>query len=339
MPKVFSEKVETQVTTLSKVGWSYEKIKSEVEKDGIDISTKTIGRIINSVGITRQAALAGQEKPKNQYPCTKRTPAMVKKIGSMVKGENPATQRAIASETGLSLATVNKVIHQDLGLDKRKKYKVHRLTPLSRQNRKTNCRFIYENHLAGDRSEYAVTLDEALIYMKNVNGKRKICYVKQGEKVPHNWVFERDKSYSKGFMVIGILTGRGTVPLFRVPTACKINAEYYVEYVLKPLFHEYLPALYENEMDKVFFHHDKASSHTAELTTEFLETMKEQLGILYLEKRRIPVKSSDASPLDFFGFGYLKQKLFLRKARTLEGVWKIAQGMVGHNCGSNQKSA
>ena len=29
--------------------------------------------------------------------------------------------------------------------------------------------------------------------------------------------------------------------------------------------------------------------------------------------------------LDFFGYGYLKQKLYLRKATTLDGVWKISQ--------------
>ena len=42
-----------------------------------------------------------------------------------------------------------------------------------------------------------------------------------------------------------------------MPSEVKINAQFYVDYVLKPLFTEYLPKLYRNEMDKVFFHHDK----------------------------------------------------------------------------------
>ena len=45
-------------------------------------------------------------------------------------------------------------------------------------------------------------------------------------------------------MVIGIITGRGTVPLFRVPSKVKINAAYYFE------FTEHLPRLYPNEMDR-----------------------------------------------------------------------------------------
>ena len=72
-------------------------------------------------------------------------------------------------------------------------------------------------------------------------------------------------------MVIGIITGRGTVPLFRVPIKVKINETYYVEFVLKPLLTEYIPRLYPNETGKVFFHHDKSSSHTVDLTSSYLE--------------------------------------------------------------------
>ena len=68
-------------------------------------------------------------------------------------------------------------------------------------------------------------------------------------------------------------------------------------------------------MDKVFFHHDKASSHTSALTSTYLEEKK--IDLSYLNKEDIPVKCPDGSPLDFFGFGFLKQKLEKRNARTL----------------------
>ena len=74
-------------------------------------------------------------------------------------------------------------------------------------------------------------------------------------------------------------------------------------------------------MDKVFFHYDKATSHTFNLSTRYLNQLKTELGISYIDKKNIP----DGSPLDFFGFGYLKQKLGKRKARTIAGVWKLSQ--------------
>ena len=96
-------------------------------------------------------------------------------------------------------------------------------------------------------------------------------------------------------MAIGIITGRGTVPLFKVPTKVKICAQYYVEKVLKPLFTVHLLLLYPSDMDKVFFHHNKASSHTANLTTFYLEQLRCEIGISYLDKEDIPVKAPDKS--------------------------------------------
>ena len=325
MPKLFPESIETTVKTLSEEKNSRQIIKEKLKEKGTDISISTISRILNNIGISRQAAVRGEKKPKYRTKPVKRTQGMINKVKGYVNKRNPDTYRYIKNKTGLSLPTIHKIIHHDLRLKTRKKTKVHRLTPKNRQNRKTNCRKLYENYLAGARSEFAVTLDEAFVYMKNVNGQRRICYVSRDENVPDDWVFERDRSFSKGFMIIGIITGRGTIPLFRVPTEVKINAQYYVDYVLKPLFTEYLPRLYPTDMDKVFFHHDKASSHTANYTNEYLEQMKDELGISYLNKKDIPVKCPDGSPLDFFGFGFLKQKIFLRRATTLDGVWKICQ--------------
>ena len=37
--------------------------------------------------------------------------------------------------------------------------------------------------------------------------------------------------------------------------------------------------------------------------------MKAELGISFINKNEIPVKAPDGSPLDLFGFGYLKQRL------------------------------
>ena len=210
-------------------------------------------------------------------------------------------------------------------LETRNKMRVHKLTTENKKNRKTNCRKLYENHLAGKRSEYAVTLDEALVYIEDSNRERRICYIRKGERVPESWVMEKDENFKKGFMIVGVITAWDTVPLFRVPSQVKINSQYYIDYVLKPLFTKHLPRLYPNEMNKVFFHHDKASSHTAFSTTEYLEKLKSSKGISYLEKDDIHVKAPDASPLDFYGFGYLKQKLSTRRARTLDGVWKLSQ--------------
>ena len=139
------------------------------------------------------------------------------------------------------------------------------------------------------KSEFAATLDEVLNNEYETNGQTRICYVSRGKTIPDDWVFEEGESFSKSFMVVGIISGRGTVPLLRVPGRVKINAEYYTNYVLKQLFSVHHTRLYPNEMDKMFLHHDKASSHTANLATSYLAKMKDELGVSYISKEDLPV--------------------------------------------------
>ena len=132
-------------------------------------------------------------------------------------------------------------MHQ--GLKKRsKKKRAHNLNNEHKKNRKTNCRKPYEYHITGDWSEYVV------------------CF-------------------AKSFNVVGIITNHGSVPLFRVLSSVKINAQYDVDYVLRQLFTVHLPRLYPNDMDKVYFHHVKASSHTVNSTPAYLVKMKGELSM------------------------------------------------------------
>jgi hypothetical protein len=109
-------------------------------------------------------------------------------------------------------------------------------------------------------------------------------------------VFEKYQSFEVSFRVVGIITGGGTVLLIRAPSNTKINSQYYVDYVLKPLFNKLLPRFYPNEMNKIFFHYER---HTSRTTTSFVEKQRRKKFINYIESKDIPVKSPDASPLDF----------------------------------------
>ncbi|UYV78305.1 hypothetical protein LAZ67_16000911 [Cordylochernes scorpioides] len=140
----------------------------------------------------------------------------------------------------------------------------------------------------------------------------------------NHYISLHPEDFKEGFMVVGVMTGRGVLPLIKVPSKVKVNSEFYIECVLKPVI-EQLKDLYPGEMDKVFLHHDKASSHTSNKTQQFLQEMKDTLGLNFIRNSDIPVKSPDASPLDFYGFGMLKQRLFNRRPKTEAGLWKAAQ--------------
>jgi len=83
------------------------------------------------------------------------------------------------------------------------------------------------------------------------------------------FVCEKSEKFAVTVMVVGAMSGRGTLPLIRVPHNVKINATYYVLEVLKALLEEKIPKRYRGEAHKVFFHYDAASSHTARITTQY----------------------------------------------------------------------
>ena len=70
--------------------------------------------------------------------------------------------------------------------------------------------------MAGDKFEFVVTLDEALIYEYDTDEQTRICYVARGVTMPDDWIFEVVESFRKSFMVVGIISGRAIVPLLRV---------------------------------------------------------------------------------------------------------------------------
>jgi hypothetical protein len=73
----------------------------------------------------------------------------------------------------------------------------------------------------------------------------------------------------------------------------------------------------------VLLHHDKATAHTADFTQQYLIGLQNRTAMDFIKNEDIPVKSPDT--MDFYAFGYLKQRLFRRRATSIPGLWKVLQ--------------
>ena len=201
-----------------------------------------------------------------------------------------------------------------------KKSCVHQLTDRHKEVRVINAKKLLRGPLTQKYLAFIVTLDETWINLSYANRKSDICYVPNNENIPDNWTKTKTESFGAKKMVVGALSGRGPIPLFVVPGKVKINSDYYINKVLKPISYNHLPKLYPGELHRVFIHHDVATSHTCAKTQNFIDQVSSELGVTFIRNDQIMIKSPDASPCDFFGFGYLKQQLKFNKARTIEGV-------------------
>ena len=126
-------------------------------------------------------------------------------------------------------------------------------------------------------------------------------------------------------MVVAGYCYQGKLPLIKVDPKTKINSLYYQKDVLEPIFRREIPRLYGDDSKNVWFHQDKASSHTSRSTSSFLEELTRETKINVIPFSSIPVKSPDASPMDFCAFGMLKRALGNCRATTLNGLWKICK--------------
>lgn len=317
-----SFKLDGRVEQLHKLGYSYRMIISVLKKEQISISYGLVHKIVHKIGKIR--ALGDNNCTKVRHKDNIRTPTKLKKVSDYVQKENSPTQRSIAKELKVSISTVNNIIHKDLNLVTKKKYKTHELTPLHEVQRWNRGKRLLRGPLLARNMEYVVTLDESWLYLSDVDSVSPICYLPKHVPVPAHYKITQKSRYGKKVMVVGIMTGRGNLPLVVVPRQTKFNSNFYMDEVMIPMITEWLPALYPGEMDKIFIHHDGATSHTSAQTKCELDELKGYFGFNYIAKEDIPPKSPDASPLDFFGFGYVKQRIRTCSASTLPALVEAA---------------
>ncbi|CAG7712059.1 unnamed protein product [Allacma fusca] len=92
-----------------------------------------------------------------------------------------------------------------------------------------------------------------------------------------------------------------------------------------PLVNRHIPSVYSGVLDKVFIHHDTASSNTARKPQAHAQDVRKSTGVKIIKNSDMPIKSPNASQMDLFGFGYHKKRLGRRAPTTENGLWKVLQ--------------
>ncbi|UYV82079.1 GVQW3 [Cordylochernes scorpioides] len=89
-------------------------------------------------------------------------------------------------------------------------------------------------------------------------------------------------------MVACGISYEGKLKIRKVERNAKINSEYYQNNILEPIFLNDIPSIYGKQSNKVWFHHDNATSHTSSSTQAYLEDLRQRTGINTISKNRTP---------------------------------------------------
>lgn len=316
--------------------FSYDEIATKLRNEGHKISSSTVRRIDKCIGIRRDAIRSGRPIPKQKRQRKVRTEEYIKFVEERVKVLNPETQLRLSHLTSSSPRTVGRAIHEDLKLKTRLKPNGHKLEPRHIKNREANSLKLF-NIIEEVGKEYMITLDEAWLYC-NAHSQTKIIYVEAKGEMPPEAVYVKNERFDRKFMIVAVMTGRGVCKLRKVPDDVKVNQFYYSSEVLMSIIESDLVKLYpsKEEFSKLFIHHDKAPAHTSNWTQEFAIKIHQALGIRIIENNDIPVKGCDCSPLDFYGFGFLKRQLMKYEITNEEQLWvhanQIWNGISAQKC-------
>ncbi|OQV18860.1 hypothetical protein BV898_07114 [Hypsibius exemplaris] len=113
---------------------------------------------------------------------------------------------------------------------------------------------------------------------------------------------------------------RGKTAIRFVKLGAKINSEYYIQHVLKPIFKNDIWKLLPGELiNKVVFHHDSAPVDSSGIPQEWLQNS----GIKLTPKEHWMGNSPDLAPMDFCVNGLFKWKLFDHPATTVAGLKRV----------------
>ena len=234
-------------------------------------------------------------------------------------GMNPLSTRASAKKRKVSQTTLERIIHKDLHGILRKKYKVHALSNRQIQQRLERAPLFLE-YLKGERYKKIITVDECWIFLTYVNGVRRIYYEFKGQRTEESWTKFWKERHPNGVMCFMRVSYWGKTKLRFVKPGAKIDARYYVEHLLKPLFAEDIPAMFRGHGRNPVFHHDNAPSHEARFTQEFLE----QTSVEFIPKQHWLGNACDVALIDFFVNGEFKCQLFHRHPTTVDGLKLVA---------------
>ena len=101
----------------------------------------------------------------------------------MATRKNSQIQKSFAKSLNASVATINKIMNQDLQLKKAKRHYVYQLLPRLMSQRRIFFRTLYENYLVGDKWKYIVNFDKPRV--TDGCNKKRFIYTLSLKKYMH----------------------------------------------------------------------------------------------------------------------------------------------------------
>ena len=239
-----------------------------------------------------------------------RTPEAINEVTDLLN--NQAREISCRrNPTDLKKSTFHNIVKKDLQWHP---YKVHIVQELLHNDYRRRLRFCrWFCHAARNIRFLAHMIigDEAIFQMNGTVCTQNVrCYAPKGQ-APHDWVYQKKNLRQKLHVWVG-LCGNGQIigPYF---FNRNVNGQTYRE-MLQQFAFPAIRHIYQRyngeEFDDLWWFQDGAPAHSALDTRRLLRQRFGNRIVALHHPQEWPARSPDLTPLDFFLWGYLKQKVF-----------------------------
>lgn len=232
--------------------------------------------------------------------------------------ESPSTSvRHRAQELGLSRSSTHRILRIDLHLHPYKVQLRQQLRVGDHQQRRTFAAWAL-NQLDEDGQFFKKIIfsDEAHFHLEGYVNKQN-CRI-WGSEQPH--AIQQLPMHPQKVTVWCGLWSKGIIGRYFFGNdegqTVTVNSQRYHEMLENFLWSE-LEGL---DLDEVWFQQDGATSHTTRANIDFLHTHFPDRLISRLGDINWPPRSCDLTPLDFFLWGYIKDKVYVNHPRTIAAL-------------------
>ena len=245
-------------------------------------------------------------------PRTVRTPENVEAVRASIQQSPKRSARKHAVALGLSSRSLRRILHADLKLHPYKIMLAQELSERDYANRRAVSAEILEQVPA---TAVLLSSDEAHFHISGAVNKQNFRY--WAERNPRE--LQERPLHSPRVTVWCAVADFGVIgPYFfeEGGATVTVTADRYVQ-MLETFLR---PKLDDVDAEHVWFQQDGATAHTARRSLGVLREMFPGRLISLRGDVEWPARSPDLSPCDFFLWGYLKEKVFKHRPRSLEDL-------------------
>ena len=176
------------------------------------------------------------DRPRSGKPRSKRSKAMIKTIRERIRRDPRRSMRKMAKDTDMSPRTMRRLIREDLKMSSFTIQKRQALSDSVKQKRLDRSKVLLNEVKQGMAGEI-VWSDEKIFSVQQAHNRRNDRVIGRNVKeIPYDQKTVYRTMKPASVMVWAAVSKTWKSPLIFVDQGAKINAKYYVDNILEPMF-------------------------------------------------------------------------------------------------------